>query len=156
MQKVPPFFNGHVPGITEHKTSRMEWLRRSPSEMKPTENRHQGEQIPALTPRPSIFSTKVLLTDCRANWGQAWNQSMALQFTRAGNFLARVLRVKPTGEKQSTTCEGTAGCRVTVLTAALTKTTLNVTLETASQLQNNTETGLVCNCTAEQVADFLY
>lgn len=28
---------------------------------------------------------------------------MAVQFTRAGNFLARVLKVKPTGEKHKTT-----------------------------------------------------
>lgn len=46
---------------------------------------------------------KVVLTDCRASWGQEWNQSIAVQFTRAGNFRARVRNVNPTGEKHKTT-----------------------------------------------------
>lgn len=56
-----------------------------------------------LTSNPGIFSMKVELTDCSASWGHGWNQSMAVQFTRAGNFLARVRSVKPTGEKHRTT-----------------------------------------------------
>jgi len=47
---------------------------------------------------------KLVLTDSRASWGQAWNQSMAVQLTSAGNLRARVRSVKPTGEKHSTTC----------------------------------------------------
>lgn len=57
----------------------------------------------AVTSNPGIFSMKVELTDCSASWGHGWNQSMAVQFTRAGNFLARVRNVKPTGEKHKTT-----------------------------------------------------
>lgn len=55
------------------------------------------------TSSPGIFSMKVLLTDCRASWGQGWNQLIAVQFTRAGNFRARVRSVNPTGEKHRTT-----------------------------------------------------
>lgn len=61
----------------------------------------QGEC--AVTSSPGIFSMKVELTDCKASWGQGWNQSMAVQFTRAGNFRARVRNVNPTGEKHKTT-----------------------------------------------------
>lgn len=63
-----------------------------------------GRARRAVTSRPGILSMKVVLTDCSACWGHGWNQSMAVQFTRAGNFLARVRRVKPTGEKHRTTC----------------------------------------------------
>ena len=41
-------------------------------------------------------------TDSRASWGQSWNQLIEVQFTKAGNCLARFLRVAPTGEKQRT------------------------------------------------------
>lgn len=52
---------------------------------------------------PSNLWMKLLLTDCSATGGHVWNQSIAVQFTRAGNFLVLVLKVKPTGEKQRTT-----------------------------------------------------
>lgn len=61
---------------------------------------------PAVTTNPGIFSMKVELTDCSASCGHGWNQSMAVQFTRAGNFLARIRSVKPTGEKHRTTWRG--------------------------------------------------
>ena len=42
-------------------------------------------------------------TDKRASCGQGWNQSIWVQFTRAGNIRARFLKVSPTGLKQRTT-----------------------------------------------------
>ena len=42
-------------------------------------------------------------TDIRASSGHSWNQSMQVQLTIAGNFLPLILKVLPTGEKQSTT-----------------------------------------------------
>lgn len=48
-------------------------------------------------------SRNLLLTDTSASSGHSWNQSMAVQFTKAGNLLARTRRVEPTGEKQRMT-----------------------------------------------------
>jgi len=39
-------------------------------------------------------------TDKRAVRGHGWNQSITVQFTIAGNFLALCLKFSPTGEKQ--------------------------------------------------------
>ena len=47
---------------------------------------------------------KRLDTERKASSGHSWNQSMLVQFTIAGNFRARTLRVEPTGEKHNTTC----------------------------------------------------
>ena len=56
-----------------------------------------------LTVMSSTSERKRWLTETRASSGHSWNQSMLVQFTRAGNLRARTLRVDPTGEKQSTT-----------------------------------------------------
>lgn len=63
------------------------------------------------TSMPSMSSVKLLLTDTRASCGHAWNQSIAVQLTMAGNFRALPRSVGPTGEKQNTTCgdEGMSG-----------------------------------------------
>ena len=55
----------------------------------------------------SIFSTSwrnLKLTDSSASCGHSWNQSIAVQFTTAGNFLLRTLSLLPTGEKHRATC----------------------------------------------------
>ena len=41
----------------------------------------------------------------RASIGQGWNQSITVQFTRAGNFRARLRIASPTGLKHKTTCK---------------------------------------------------
>lgn len=56
-----------------------------------------------LTSMPSVFCRKRRLTDSRACCGHSWNQSMAVQFTMAGNLLLRTLSLLPTGEKQRVT-----------------------------------------------------
>lgn len=60
-----------------------------------------------ITLLTSIFSTSwrnLKLTDSSASCGHSWNQSMAVQFTTAGNFLLRSLSLLPTGEKHRATC----------------------------------------------------
>ena len=37
--------------------------------------------------------------------GHAWNQSITVQFTNAGNLIARFLKSSPTGENARTTCK---------------------------------------------------
>lgn len=39
----------------------------------------------------STFAMNLFPTENRASWGQGWNQSITVQFTMAGNFLALVL-----------------------------------------------------------------
>lgn len=56
---------------------------------------------------PLVSSMNLLLTVTRASWGQAWNQSTAVQLTRAGNFRALLLSVWPTGEKHKMICGDT-------------------------------------------------
>lgn len=56
-----------------------------------------------LTGMSSVSSRKRALTDTRASSGHSWNQSMAVQLTTAGNFLARTRRTEPTGEKHRIT-----------------------------------------------------
>lgn len=56
-----------------------------------------------LTSMSFVSSRNLLLTDMSASSGHSWNQSMAVQFTKAGNLLARTRRVEPTGEKQRMT-----------------------------------------------------
>lgn len=58
-----------------------------------------------LTSMPSVFCKKRRLTDSSACRGHSWNQSMAVQFTMAGNFLLRTLSLFPTGDKQRVTWE---------------------------------------------------
>lgn len=53
---------------------------------------------------PSMSSMNLLLTETRASCGHAWNQSIAVQLTMAGNFRALTRSVWPTGEKQKTIC----------------------------------------------------
>ena len=40
----------------------------------------------------------------RASSGQGWNQSMTVQFTRAGNLRQRLRKSSPTGEQQRIMC----------------------------------------------------
>ena len=56
---------------------------------------------------PSVSERKRALTDTSASSGHSWNQSMEVQLTTAGNFLALTLRVEPTGEKHRMTCRRT-------------------------------------------------
>lgn len=56
-----------------------------------------------LTSMSPVSSRNRLLTDTSASSGHSWNQSMAVQFTTAGNLRARTRRVEPTGEKQRMT-----------------------------------------------------
>lgn len=57
-----------------------------------------------LTSMFSTSSRNLKLTDSSASCGHSWNQSMAVQFTTAGNFLLRTLSLLPTGEKHRATC----------------------------------------------------
>lgn len=66
----------------------------------------EGCLLCPLTSMSSVFCRKRKLTDSRACCGHSWNQSMAVQFTMAGNFLLRTLSLVPTGEKQRVTWEG--------------------------------------------------
>ena len=43
-------------------------------------------------------------TETSASCGHGWNQSMTVQLMSAGKFLARILNLSPTGEKQRHTC----------------------------------------------------
>lgn len=53
---------------------------------------------------PLVSSMNLLLTETRASCGHSWNQSIAVQLTRAGNFRALPLSVWPTGEKHRMIC----------------------------------------------------
>lgn len=53
-----------------------------------------------LTGRTSISLINLVDTDSRASCGHSINQLIAVQLTIAGNFLALILNVDPTGEKQ--------------------------------------------------------
>jgi hypothetical protein len=52
-----------------------------------------------------MSTRKRCATETSASCGQPWNQSNAVQLTRAGNWRARTRNLSPTGEKQSTTCK---------------------------------------------------
>lgn len=65
---------------------------------------HTYLRLTQRTSIPSISSMNLLLTETRASCGQAWNQSIAVQLTMAGNFRALTRSVWPTGEKQKTIC----------------------------------------------------
>lgn len=57
-----------------------------------------------ITSIPLVSSMNLLLTETRASCGHAWNQSIAVQLTMAGNFRALPLSVWPTGEKHRMIC----------------------------------------------------
>lgn len=65
---------------------------------------HTYLRLTQRTSIPSISSMNLLLTETRASCGHAWNQSIAVQLTMAGNFRALTRSVWPTGEKQKTIC----------------------------------------------------
>mmetsp|Transcript_146757 Transcript_146757/g.471077 ORF Transcript_146757/g.471077 Transcript_146757/m.471077 type:complete len:203 (-) Transcript_146757:7572-8180(-) len=46
--------------------------------------------------RPTLYNASI---------GQGWNQSMTVQFTKAGNFLARLRMASPTGLKHKDMCK---------------------------------------------------
>ena len=54
----------------------------------------------------------------RTSEGQAWNQSMVVQLTRAGNWRARTRKRSPTGLKHSTTCRYLRTCSQGATSAA--------------------------------------
>lgn len=55
------------------------------------------------TGRTSSSERKRLETEIKASCGHSWNQLIAVQLTKAGNFRARTLSVEPTGEKHNIT-----------------------------------------------------
>lgn len=57
-----------------------------------------------LTGKTSIFVRNFFATDSRALLGHSLKKLIAVQFTKAGNFLERCRNVEPTGEKHKTTC----------------------------------------------------
>lgn len=69
--------------------------------------RERDWRLTQHTSVPLVSSMNLLLTVTRASWGQAWNQSTAVQLTRAGNFRALLLSVWPTGEKHKMICGDT-------------------------------------------------
>jgi hypothetical protein len=46
----------------------------------------------------------LMATECIADSGQSWNQSMKQQLTRLGNIRSLFLKVSPIGEKVKITC----------------------------------------------------
>ena len=53
----------------------------------------------------SISFKKLSATDNNASYGHGWNQSITVQLTNAGNYLALLLKLSPTGEKHNAICK---------------------------------------------------
>ena len=51
----------------------------------------------------SASSKNLADTEIKASSGHSWNQLILVQLVKAGNFLLRMRRVAPTGEKHKTT-----------------------------------------------------
>lgn len=59
--------------------------------------------LEASSPK-SYYSRKRVATLSKASLGQGKNQSMTVELTKAGNCLALLLKLSPTGEKQRAIC----------------------------------------------------